>query len=796
MEKLIATCGRHARLILAAWCLLAAVSGVAASQLRLNSDLERLLPEQARSVRNLERLGEVYGQQLDRLTLLIEGDDPEQNLALVESLSRSLEELPGVITVEWRRPTEFFVDNRLLYMDLQDAESIAEKMTKRLRWERKVANPFYVSLGNDEAPEIDFSDIEQKYRERLGGEEYLTNEARTGFAVSLELDHPSDQIDATARFDAEQLEPALQRARAAHPGPRITKTGRYMKRLEQRDATARDLSRGTGLAFLLIVAFLVAYFRSVRAPLLVGVPLILGTLCTFGATWLAFGTLNILTGFVGSVLLGLGIDYGIHLAARYRDERARTESAELALTKAFVSSGKASLYAGITTVAALGSLALSSFQAFYEFGLLSLIGMTFTGAAYATLFPALVLLSEGTRFGLKAERADSDAALPGGAHARWGRRERRPYRIVSAALIALAIAIGLLGVQRLEFEWDFHRLMPEGLPAHTADSRLEALGMGRVPGVILVEDEGHARAVAAELEGRRDAGGDGEMIDRAVMVYDLLPEQPQRKLKLWRDLEEEFAKIPARVYAKQPELEELREEVNGVLERGPIELPDLPKPLTQRFARKDDPDKWIMLVFPRRIIHDARDAIAYSSVTSKLPAARSGGAEVDAIGEEAIMRDIVHDLERDTLWMLGLTLASILIVALLAFRRASGVLLLFANIGVGFLAAMGLIGLLGVKFNFINIIILPIWLGLGVDASFHMMTRVAEDPEDKEGFWHTVRAVGAAFGTTMIGFGGLMISSHRGLASLGYVAVAGLGAILVLSVAVQLAAMGRGVTTR
>lgn len=782
MEKLIAFCGRHARLIIVMWFAVAVVSGLAASQLRLNSDLERLLPADAKSVRNLAELEGAYGQQLDRMTLLIEGSEPEANLAMVKQVAERVEGLPHIKSVEYRRPTEFFIENRLLYMETQDAEMIAEKLSKRLKWERKQANPLFVGLGNEQPPEIDFSNIEQKYKDKVGGEEYLANDERTGFVVTLELDYPSDQIDITSTFLSEHLDPALAEVGKAHPLPSLTKTGRYVKRLEQRDATARDLGRGTMLAFGLIVLFLVAYFRSIRPPLLVTIPLILGTICTFGATWLAFETLNILTGFVGSVLLGLGIDYGIHLAARYRDERREHEAAP-ALVRAFASSGRASLYAGLTTVAALGSLALSSFQAFYEFGLLSLIGMTFMGAAYATLFPALVLALDGSKFGLRPSKAH-----PQEEERVWHAAQRNRWRLAAGLTVLLSLVIGGVGVQRLSFEWDFHKLMPADLPAHVADARLEALGVGRVPGVILVDDQEQAEAVAVELERRRDAGGDGEMIDRPVTVYDLLPDNQDAKLGVWRSLQEEFDKIPSKVFKAQPELDELRQEVTRVTAQGELKLSTLPIELTRRFARKDDPDKWIMLVFPTRIIHDARDAIAYSSVTTELPAS-SQGKKVDAIGEEAIMRDIVNDLERDTRWMLLMTLVVILLVAIVAFRSVRGVVILFVNIGCGFLVAMGLAGLVGIKFNFINIIILPIWLGLGVDAAFHMMTRVAEDPEDREGFWHTVRAVGAAFGTTMLGFGGMMISAHRGLASLGQIAVVGLGAILILSVAVQLGVM-------
>lgn len=780
MEKLIAFCRRWAWPIVIVWIVLSGVSVFGAAQLRLNSDLARLLPASARSVMNLDVLEQAYGQQLDRFTLLIEGDDPKANLATVDALSEMLSAQDHVISVESRRPTAHFQQNRLLYMDLEDVETISQKISKRVRWEKRQANPLFVSIGKKTPPEVDFSEIEKKYTERLGTQDYLANDALTKFVITVELDFPSDSMDRTAEFRA-HIFPKIQHI-AQQERVEVTATGRYNKRVEQRDATARDLGRGTSVAFVLIFAFLLFYFRSFKPPVIVSLPLIAATLCTFGATYLVFQTLNILTGFVGSVLLGLGIDYGIHLAARYRIERSR-HTAQQALVIAYESSGKASLYAGITTVTALGSLALSSFQAFHEFGLLSLIGMSFVGLAYSTLFPTMVLLLDGTKFALSASHDQDHESR------RWRKEEVPRLKSAALAMVFLMAPLGLWGLTKLDFEFDFHKLMPEGLPSIEADYRIaNFIETGRVPQVVLVDDRAHASAVVEELKKRKTSAREGQLIDRTLTIFDLLPEQQAEKAALLKELDDEFKKLDEDLLAEREDLLTFSEEVDRVVKAGTITRATLPGNLARRFARRDDPEKAVVLVFPSRIIHDARDAITYSTLTESLPGP-GGQGSVDAIGEEPIMRDIVNDLRGDTIWMLGVTVLGILLVSLVAFRDPRRIALVCVTIVLGCLVAAGLIGAVGVKFNFINLIILPIWLGLGVDAAFHMMTRLEEAPHDAGGFWHTVGAVLAAFGTTMIGFGGLMISSHRGLGSLGKVAVIGLAVIFLLSVAIQLIAL-------
>lgn len=783
MDKLITFCQRFALPLVLAWLTLSIVSGVAASNLKLVSELERLLPEDAEAVRNLRRLEDVYGKHLDRFTILVEGDDPEENLAAVEELSEALVGRDHVVGVEYKRPTEFFEKYRLLYMDTEDVDTIAAKLTERIKWERKRANPLFVGLGDDKPPELDFSAIEDKYSERFGTEPYLANEDRTKFALTVELDYPSDDINQTEQV-LEDLRPVIDGVLAEREGVTAALTGRYNKRIEQRDSTARDLGRGTSLAFVLIFGFLLFYFRSVKAPMLLTIPLIAGTLCTFGAAWLVFETLNILTGFVGSVLMGLGIDYGIHLAARYRTERARHDAHE-SLVVAYESAGRASLFAALTTVAALGSLALSSFQAFFEFGLLALIGMTSVGLAYGTLFPALVLLLDGTKFSLNASREEPHEVIP------WREPRFTHLKRASLGLILMLLPLAMWGMTRVGFQYDFHELMPVDLPSLQADERLSEFGsVGRVPGVILVEDQEHAEAVVEELHRRKKELGEAALIDRTLALHDLIPTQQAQKLETLDELRVQFEKLPKKVLRENEELAPFYEELVHVTDRRELGRADLPKDLSRRFSRLDDPNKTIVLVFPPRIIHDARDAIAYSDQTSDLPAS-GDETNVDAIGEEPIMRDIIKDLRGDTVWMLLVTLGAILAVALIAFRSGRRIALVFGTITLGFAVAAGLVGGAGVKFNFINMIILPIWLGLGVDAAFHMMTRLEEEPRDSDGFWHTVGAVLAAFGTTMIGFGAMMVSTHRGLASLGHVAIIGLGAIFVLSVAIQLLALKR-----
>ena len=103
--------------------------------------------------------------------------------------------------------------------------------------------------------------------------------------------------------------------------------GRYKKRVDLQHVLARDLAFTGSLAFALVLAYVALHFRRVSAVLLVMAPLLFGLELVYGLAGFGFGTLNVLTAFVGAILLGIGIDSGIHMLGRY-DEASATAPPE------------------------------------------------------------------------------------------------------------------------------------------------------------------------------------------------------------------------------------------------------------------------------------------------------------------------------------------------------------------------------------------------------------------------------------------------------------------------------------
>lgn len=164
------------------------------------------------------------------------------------------------------------------------------------------------------------------------------------------------------------------------------------------EAVRADLLLTTVVALLLVLFYVTFHFRGVRAVPVVVLPLGIGLIWTFGAVASSFETLDILTAFTGAILLGLGVDHGIHFLERFEAERARGRSAEEAVGATFAGTGRAVVLAGLTTAAGFAGLTISESRDFREFGIVALMGVGLVVAAYVLCVPPFLRLSHaGTK---------------------------------------------------------------------------------------------------------------------------------------------------------------------------------------------------------------------------------------------------------------------------------------------------------------------------------------------------------------------------------------------------------------
>jgi predicted RND superfamily exporter protein len=789
MYGFIEFCRRHPIWVMLILIGVTALAGWKASGLVLDSNLTRLLPDNAPSVRGLNELEETYAGQIGRLSIVVDGADRQTLEGLADGLEGKLAEVDGVRRVEVKKPVEFFQGFRLLYASYPDLEDARARLQKRIKWEKKQANPLFVSLGDDDPPEVDFSDLSAGYADLDQSAYYVGDQTSSDdgrvLAVFVYPSFASTDLERSRALSTD-VRSLLDDHLLDHPDVSYGLTGRYQKRVDLQNVLQSDLGLATTVALALLALFLLLFLRSPAGMVVVGLPLVTGTIWAMAWAQLAFGSLNILTGFLAAVLLGIGVDYGIHLYVRYHQLRDEMPAAD-ALVDTFATSGRANFFGGLTTAVALASLIVTDFRAFYEFGVISLGGIALILLAFALMMPPLVYLFER---GDRRFNAPASLLL---TRRLDGWLSKQASTVIPKASRAAAIALGVLvivasvGLFELEFERSFAPLENRSSSSWKLDQKINRLlGQSQTPTVVLTDSPEHSQTVIAELERRRDHEPGGDSIDKVIALNSLLPDRQPDKFSLLEKVLADLKDVPSGSRSEQ--LAGYIDEITGVLDHGPLTKETLPVAVREPFKTRDG-KQHVVLVFPAIDLAEIDQVVRFVGVLKDLPGIDADG-RYDAISESLLLYDIVRLVERDAVWMLGLTLLGLLLISVAAFRRRREVLLQMGILGACFIGALGLAGWAGIELNFLNIIIMPIWLGLGIDASFHVLMHLREHPDDLSAQVTTAAAVTGAFLTSMVGFGAMLLAHHQGLFSLGAIAVLGLGTVLMVNLLAHLILVG------
>ena len=492
---------RHRVWIVVVALLLAGVGGWAASRLRLDQELRRLLPDDFPSVSDLDRASTQLGNQND-LYVTIRSPSREANVAFGEQFARRLEAREDLRWVSFRRDRSFFVDNALLYADLGDLLDLRRELIGRIREE--VARQAYGDFGGVARTTASASlrerreGLEQRYLERRDFTEF--DEADDGQIMVVRarpVALPTD-IEAASRLQAEiaasvaELEPS-----AFHPELTATLDGAYAQHAKRVSTLRAEVFGGNLAAGAVLVLSIGLYFASIRAVLFVFVPLLAAVIGALALAWALYGFVNLVSAFIFAILLGLGIDYGILVLSRFRDERRRRREPIAALAVTLSTSGRATAAGAASTAAAFASLTVADFQGFAQLGAIAAGGIVMALVAALVVLPALVLLFE-RRFPW-----DFAPLTPAPTSTQTARRVWRWIAVAVVGLAGLTAVMSERVADDVEFEYDFDALGPRREPeSSTQAGYRDAVGRMRTvaPAVVLADDPETAGAVWRQLE--------------------------------------------------------------------------------------------------------------------------------------------------------------------------------------------------------------------------------------------------------------------------------------------------------
>lgn len=641
------------------------------------------------------------------------------------------------------------------------------------------------------------------------------------------------------------FQPTVERMRELaaaheHDGVSITLTGLPFLVVDEETALARGMMRASAATGLGIFLLLLIAFRSFKRSVVALLPILVGTVVSLGAMFLLFQTLDPITSSFAAVLMGLGIDFSVHLMARYDEDlrlgRTRREALFSSLSKA----GPGVVTGALTTALAFLTVSTTEFTSYGRMGVITAIGLMVGLATSLLLLPVTL------------GRGDLEAKESPREHLGDMSKLAKLVRSSPLLIIIAAVALALLGVVSTP---SFNPRFLEFLPRSWESTQ----------GLKTLEDDGaltpwFAWVTADDLDEARRRAESLRSMDSVARVdspTDLLPELDEDRLAKLRldfagiERDPDWAKLAARspdpaALAKQVlgvvdaldelafaaeqagrdtasilatkqafvqlrkrlettpvasasgTLDSIEDQMASVLgrawasaravaERGHWLTSDLPDMFELRFVARDGSDRVVLYAYP------AGDVT--SGANHNAPARRFAedleSVDPDAAGQGVSLLHhndmILGGFKRAALFSLCLVVA----LLLLDFANVRKALLALFPVLVGMGWTLGLMALVGMRINVATIVVIPLILGIGVDAGIHMIHRCDINARTHAGrakldevLSGTGGAVVLSSLTTIVGFAGLLFGVHLGMVQLGAAMVIGVACTLVAGVLV------------
>lgn len=575
----------------------------------------------------------------------------------------------------------------------------------------------------------------------------------------------------------------------------------------------KSVSQGIGLAlfisFVMVGIILFIALRSAPLVFFVLISLIISILITAGLAALIYGSLNLVSVAFTVLMVGLGVDFAIHLLMHLQHKRGLGLSLPAAFYRTSRKIGTALILTAPSTALAFLAFAPTKFVGISQLGVIAAMGVVIAFLIATSLLPAIFsYLKPKTSLAPVNEMS----ATPRGLSAHH--RHKLAITVIILGVAAMAL------MPKARFDADPMALRDQQAPSVTAFNLLFSTAE-TVPYRlnILADNPDAAREIATRLadletveslrsidsfipEDQYDkldlidyAGiglefalsGEGTLAlidpDPAARLLASLDDNPSDAargfmsvLKAWQSKIEIDPDLKARserdIFLYWPrEIERLRMQIYP----SEVTLESLPSTLAERYQTHNGQTR--VEIIPAQDMRDLENRRAFvTQVTDIFPQATGSARSVQDAGD-IIQRSMLQAI------IMALTMVSILLF--IVVRNIRLVLIMLAPLFLAGVLTTATGVILGLPYNFANVIVLPLLIGIGVDSSLHLALQSKGGAPQTNRFDNvTPRAVVFSAVTTIASFGSLAFSAHRGTASMGLLLMIAIGWVLICTLCV------------
>jgi predicted RND superfamily exporter protein len=809
------------------------------TQLTLESDQLSLISQDLPEVKGVKRIIDMVGGA-GYLQVGLRSNSPDTLKKVSDAMAEVLEAAkqpdgtPWVRFLTYKVPIEFVQENMVLFIRTEDLIEGKKRINAYLKDQLRRNNPFFIELRKTEPVKLDLSDLIEKYssigKKSIRDDYYLSNDKQMLMFLIKPMWN-STVLPKTQAFIDEMtggakagtvLTKGLLFEAAKKAGVELVEdyelmgddkrvafgfTGSYKTNVDDSVAMMESLDDITFVALGLISLIIALFFRRVAPTLLVLSGTVLGTVYTLGFAKLTLGQLNMVTSIIAAILLGFGIDYGIHFTYRSRIELGSGKPWDIAIRDAIINAGRPALIAAIVTAGSFFVLLVSEFRGFSQFGFLAGFGTLLIAATLFSWTPAILSLA-GRRNPEWPKRLIGVMPPPSQDMASGKTRIPAPKLLLglSSALVLGVCAFAvpwvdfelpkgreLTMLERLKggvrFNYNTRALQPVDQPSVKLQDEINRrFQISSDPIAVYTRTVEEAKDIWDAMTHNPDYEFNVDTsryptVDQVVSIFTFTPppKTAEANAKVLAEWQEELKDID--VASLPPDMQEHAAFFKRVLEKKPFDVHGVPDIYADLFKHlpttKPENHGYLTFLYPKVDLWDGKNLMAFADETRLIEG--KSGAKYESAGLAIVYSKLARIVLFDgklTVLLAGLW---ILLMHYLDFRSWKLALASVLPLGVGLVMMLGVLSITNHRLNFMNLVILPILLGFGVSHGLYLLHRFLEGTSPMVALRSVGGAVASSTLTTIAGFGSLFFAEHLGLRSIGYVACIGLGTTLLVS---------------
>lgn len=773
------------------------ISTFYAIRLPIKTDFFELLPENYRSISDLNKVVDSVGG-VGNLIIAVETKNPEAAKKYVEDVANDIKKLPKSMVTDVnyhiKDLRKFYEDNALFYLDKDDLIQVRSRLAAKLDYEKKKNNPLYFFKEFLTPVDFKIDDIRDKYQKKTDKDEnsfkdgYINGYDQTLFAIMIK-----PRGSAAGISQAKVLINEVNKILANHPAQNYDPSikphlcGNVQSMLEEYDIIINDVVSTLLLVFGLVGLVIFIFLGTFSSIFILLLNLSVAAIWTMGITYWHIGYLNSQTAFLASLIIGTGVNYGIIYLARYYEERKKGKSIHEALMISSETTIVQTFLASTTTAVAFITLMFAHTRGFSQFGFIGSIGVTLCWTNTFTILPAFILVWEKIAAKLKLKQLVN---INFNSFKHITPLITKHHVFIHFVVVTLSVAsiFYMINYYPKRYETDFSKMRNVQSTNNGTAYWDEKVGKmfgentSLTPGVVIVSNPKEAEEVCNSID-KKMAQLDPKFkkIASCYSVNRMLPDNQAEKLPIIKEIKNMLysGTIKFLDEDKYNDILKYREKIKT----RPLVMEDLPYTVTKNFDDIYGNKGVIVVVNPLMEQKLTENLKTFAELIRENTLAN--GKTVYSSGEAVIYADLLKAIDIDGPIVTIFSFILVVLMVLVSVRNIKDTTIIVLTLLAGVILMGGTVAFFDIKLNFFNFIAIPLTFGICVDYGANIYLRYKQE----NNIAITLNSIGQAVLlcslTTVVSYLTLITAKNQALVSFAYLALIGeitgiVGAFIVL----------------